>query len=288
MDVLNTPPAGPPKPSYLKAAFANVYNLSLLGGALAASAMTGEYVLGAVALGLEALWLLLGPDLRPFRRAVDSAARAEREKADAARVQQMMDSLPEREWARAHALDELKREIQRDMQHNPSFKAILLQTELDKLQQLHKDFVGLAAACVRAETYLSSTDPRDVTRQIEVQKNLERSLKDPAAQEIARKNVQVLERRLETIKEIQNFLARARGQMNLIENSVRLLRDQVLTMASPDQLGDQLDDLLTGVEAIQQSAKDHEALLGRIELQPVAPVDGGGEPSRSRADRIRE
>jgi len=39
--------------------------------------------------------------------------------------------------------------------------------------------------------------------------------------------------------------------MNLIENSVRLLRDQVLTMASPEQLGDQLDDLITGVEAIQ-------------------------------------
>src|SRR5688572_13686499 len=123
MDVLNTPPAEPPKPSYLRAAFANVYNLSLLGGALAASAMTGEYVLGAVALGLEALWLLMGPDLRPFRRAVDSAAREERDKADAARVQRMMDSLPEREWARANALDELKGEIQRDMQHNPSFKA---------------------------------------------------------------------------------------------------------------------------------------------------------------------
>jgi len=39
------------KPSYLRAAFLNVYNLSLLGGALAMSAATGEYVLGAIAAG---------------------------------------------------------------------------------------------------------------------------------------------------------------------------------------------------------------------------------------------
>src|SRR5687768_16442352 len=95
------------RPSYLKAAFANAYNLSLLGGALAASAMTGEYVLGAVALGMEALWLLFGPDMRPFRRAVDQQHREDREKEEKARIARVMDTLPEREWARAHALDEL-------------------------------------------------------------------------------------------------------------------------------------------------------------------------------------
>ena len=55
--------------NYLKAAFANVYNLSLLGGAAAASAFTGEWWLMAGALGLEALWLVFGPDLKPFQRA---------------------------------------------------------------------------------------------------------------------------------------------------------------------------------------------------------------------------
>lgn len=273
-------------PSYLKAAFANVYNLSLLGGALTASALTGEYVLGAVALGLEALWLLFGPDLRPFKRYVDAAHREEREKADRARVAKLMESLPERDWARAHALDELRREIERDMQVNPSFKAILLQTELDKLSQLHQSFVTLAAACARAETYLSATNFRELGEQLEVQQKMEKSMKDAAVAEIARKNAQVLQRRMETIGEIQNFLARARGQMNLIENSVRLLRDQVLTMASPDQLGDQLDDLLTGVEAIQASAKESEAIISRVQLEPIAPI--AAEATRSSgSERVR-
>jgi hypothetical protein len=102
----------------------------------------------------------------------------------------------------------------------------------------------------------------------------------------------VLQKRMEMMKEIQNFLARARGQMNLIENSVRLLRDQVLTMASPDQLGEQLDDLITGVDAVQASAKETEVFstIGMSAgmsgaMQPVAPVSGETEaPAR---DRVR-
>lgn len=278
-------------PNFLRAAFANVYNLSLLGGAVAISAATGDWFIGAAAVGLEALWLLLGPDLKPFQRAVRRQAREEAEKKDRERVNKMMETLPERDWQRAKALDELRREIERDMQNNPSFQAILLQPELDKLSQLHTAFVTLASACNRAETYLAATNLKDLERQVEVHERLKTNVKDPAAADIAAKNVDVLRRRLETIGEIQAFLGRARGQMNLIENTVRLLRDQVLTMASPEALGEQLSDLLTGVEAVQASARESEALLQGVPgLEPIAPIAApdavapelGGEKVRQR------
>ena len=274
------------KPSYLKAAFANVYNLSLFGGAMVASLATGEYVLSAVALGAEALWLLLGPDLKPFQRAVRQGERDEREKLDRARVDKLMESLPEREWQRAKALDELRREVERDMTHNPSFQAILLQSELDKLSQLHSSFVTLANACQRAETYLGALDTRELDRQLKAQQAIAEKMTDPTVKELAQKNIEVLKKRTVTIGEIENFLARARGQMNLIENSVRLLRDQALTMTSPDQLGEQLDDLLTGVDALQQSAKDNEALItGRI-MEPISPITSGDAAS-TESTRVR-
>lgn len=273
------------KPSYLRAAFLNVYNLSLFGGALAASTATGEYVLGAIAVGLEAVWLLLGPDLKPFRRAVDRSKRAEWEKQEKERIEKLLHGLPEREWARARALDELRNEIERDMKQNPTFQLMLIQPEVDKLSQLCASFVSLASACARAETYLDETDPRDLAKQIQIQQGVEKSARDATVAEIARKNIAVLQKRSETIQEIQTFLARARGQMNLIENSVRLLRDQVLTMQSPDQLGDQLDDLIHGVDAVQASVKDNEAVLAKIQLDPVAPVSS--EPERARQDPTR-
>jgi hypothetical protein len=274
-------------PNYLKAAFMNVYNLALLGGAATAAALTGDWMIGAGALGLEAIWLVLGPDLKPFQRAVREAARAEREKEDRARVDKLMAELSEREWQRAKALDELRREIERDMANNPSFQAILLATELEKLAQLHASFVRLASACRRAETYLQAVDVRDLQRQIAAQKNLQEKMTDEAVRDLAGKNARVLEKRLETIKEIETFLARARGQMNLIENSVRLLRDQALTMTSPDQLTEQLDDLLSGVDAVQASVKEAEALIGGKVMEPIADIAGPGS-TQSTADRVRE
>lgn len=275
-------------PNYLKAAFLNVYNLTLLGGAAAAAALTGDWLIGAGALGIEALWLVLGPDLKPFQRAVRESERAEREKEDRARVDKLMAELSEREWQRAKALDELRREIERDMANNPSFQAILLATELEKLAQLHASFVRLASACRRAETYLQAVDVRDLERQITAQKNLQEKMADEAVRDLAAKNATVLQKRLETIKEIETFLARARGQMNLIENSVRLLRDQALTMTSPDQLTEQLDDLLSGVDAVQASVKEAEALIGGRGMEPIAPISSGADGLQSSSGRVRE
>ncbi|HEY0882679.1 MAG TPA: hypothetical protein VGD87_14155, partial [Archangium sp.] len=100
------PSEGGGSPNYLKAAFLNVYNLTLLGGAVAASALTGDWLVGLGAMGLEALWLVVGPDLKPFQRAVRENERATREKEDRARVDALMSELSEREWQRAKALDE--------------------------------------------------------------------------------------------------------------------------------------------------------------------------------------
>ncbi len=275
-------------PNYLKAAFLNVYNLALLGGAATAAALTGDWLIGVGALGVEALWLVLGPDLKPFQRAVRESDRQQREKEDRARVDKLMAELSEREWQRAKALDELRREIERDMANNPSFQAILLATELEKLSQLHASFVRLASACRRSESYLQAVDVRDLQRQIAAQKNLQEKMTDEAVRDLAGKNARVLEKRLETIKDIETFLARARGQMNLIENSVRLLRDQALTMTSPDQLTEQLDDLLNGVDAVQASVKEAEALIGGRTMEPIADIADPAASQAASKDRVRE
>ena len=49
------------KRSYLKKAFANPYNLSLLAGGLAASAITFNPLLAIITVGLEVLWIANAP-----------------------------------------------------------------------------------------------------------------------------------------------------------------------------------------------------------------------------------
>jgi hypothetical protein len=271
-------------PNFLRAAFFNAYNMSLLIGAATISAVTGEWTIAAGAAAIEAVWLALGPDLKPFQRAVLQGEREARERAEAKRIDMLIRQLPEKEWRRGKALAELKSDIERDMQHNPSFQAILLQTELEKLSRLHQSFVMLASAALRAESYLSATSVKDLTAQMTHQQNASTSAEDAAIAELARKNAQVLERRIDTVKEIERFVGRARGQMTLIENSVRLLRDQALTMTSPDELTEQLNDLLTGVDAVAQSAKDAEAIItgGFSAVVPVSSTEEVSTATRQK------
>jgi len=72
------------------------------------------------------------------------------------------------------------------------------------------------------------------------------------------------------VQEIRRYLDVARGQLDLIENSFRLLADQIVTMQSPQELAGQLDELLTSVEAIKESADDTEKMLASIGVSQSA------------------
>src|SRR5947199_5917318 len=56
------------KRPYLKMAFSNPYNLSLLLGGIAASVLTANPIPAVVAIGAEGLWLLHAPENKTLRR----------------------------------------------------------------------------------------------------------------------------------------------------------------------------------------------------------------------------
>ena len=83
------------------------------------------------------------------------------------------------------------------------------------------------------------------------------------------KNLAVIMKRFEKMKEIHHYLSLARGQLDLIQNSFQLIADQIVTMQSPQELTGQLDELLDGVESIKQTAADTERLLNPLGLKDL-------------------
>jgi hypothetical protein len=263
----------PTPPKYGRAAFFNIYNLSLLGGALACAGLTQNWFLGLATAGLELVWMLVGPESHAFRRWVDRQRRAKWDAEAKKRLDQAIDSLPEREKGRVEALQAIREQILQEAKNNPSFAGALLELEFGKLDQLRDGFVGLATACVRAESHLAEIDLKDLGRQMEYQKRITQNTGDAQAKQIALRNIEVLQKRAEAIEDVHHFLTRARGQMTLIENTISLMRDQVITMQSPQQLAEPLDDLLRGVDAVRAAAQESDELLGAA--SPVTEVTAG-------------
>ncbi len=257
------------KRPYVKAAFANPYNLSLFLGGLAAAGLTLSPLLALVVLGLEILWLVYAPGSKLLQRLLwDPQIDKERLAEVQAALQSRMQSLDENDRERVQELVARQVEINQLAAQNPSFTGELLRTELGKTDRLVEAFIDMAVTCSRYEQYLESIDlnelERDRQRWERVAKQGE---KDDEGTNIARKNLAVILKRFDKMKEIHRYLMVARGQLDLIENSFQLIADQIVTMQSPQELTGQLDELLDGVESIKQTAADTERLLNPMGLK---------------------
>ena len=256
------------KRPYLKFAFANPYNLSLFGGALAAAGLTMNPLLAVVAIGAEALWLLYAPESARLKHLLwDPRFAKVREQVERDARAERMRLLAQADRDRVDRLVAQKREIQVLAAQNPSFTADLLRGELVKTDRLVEAFLDMAVTCARYERYLESVDVAGLDTDRDRWERAIRAGKDGEPQtEIAKKNLAVIMKRFEKVQEIRKYLGVARGQLDLIENSFKLLADQIVTMQSPQQLSGQLDELLGGVQAIKDSTADTERLLNSLGL----------------------
>jgi hypothetical protein len=252
---------------YLKMAFANPYNLSLLLGGVTASLLTGNPLPGLVALGGEALWLLHGSDSKTLRRILwDPRLEKVRLAFEEQDRNEKMKNLPDAEQDRVRVLVDREQQINKLAAQNPSFTGDLLRTELVKTHKLVESFLEMALTVNRYENYLASVDPKALDRDSDRWK--QRAAAQQASQaerDIAQKNFAVIQKRVERVHEITRYLGVARAQLDLIENSFQLIADQIVTMQSPTELSGQLDDLLDGVDSIRQTALDTEKLLNTME-----------------------
>ncbi|HVF49263.1 MAG TPA: hypothetical protein VNA19_04210 [Pyrinomonadaceae bacterium] len=251
------------KRPYLKWAFANPYNISLLVGAVAASVLTLNPLPAIIALGLEGLWLLHGPESKLLRRILwDPRFEQLRLSLEQQQLEERIKNLTGRERERVEKLVHKQQEIQRLAAQNPSFTGELLRSELQKTGRLVDAFIDMAVTCARYEAYLDSIDIPDLEgdrrRWEKIVNNADDN--DPSL-EIAQKNLAVILKRFEKLTEIRRYLTIATGQLDLIENSFQLIADQIVTMQSPQELTGQLNELLDGVESIKQTAIDTERML---------------------------
>jgi hypothetical protein len=257
------------KRPYVKAAFVNPYNLSLFLGGLAAAGLTLSPLLALIVIGMEILWMSFAPGSKLLQRLFwdpqfDQEKYAEAQAALTARIQ----SLAPHDRQRVADLIARQQEINQLAAQNPSFTGELLRTELGKTDRLVEAFIEMAVTCGRYEHYLESVDLAELeTDRARWERVAKKGENDDETTNIARKNIAVIMKRIDKMKEIHRYLVVARGQLDLIENSFQLIADQIVTMESPQELTGQLDELLDGVESIKQTAADTEKMLNPLGLK---------------------
>ncbi len=255
---------GEEKPPYFKYAFANVYNLTMLGGFASAALLTQNWWLAVAGGGAEILWMLFAPDSKLLRHAwFDKRHKEELAAAENARWQEKLRRLSEEHHMRVANLQARRHKIVALASENQALTTKLLKTEIAKLDTLMESFIDLLVSVERYETHLAGTNFDKLEKQIrEHERQVEKA--NGQAREMAQKNLSILMKRREKLGEIMTFIASAKTQMQLIENTFDLLADQIVTMRSPQDLDTQLDELMDGVEAVKSTARETEYLLEAV------------------------
>lgn len=250
------------RPPYAKYAFLNAYNLAVLGSAFAVAAATQQWWVAALGAGAEGLWMLFAPDSKLLQKTwFDKYHEQQRLDGIVAELDRKLIGLPSREADRSRALQTTRDQILGLARDNPAFTQELLSRELGKLDHLVMSFVDLAGTCTRYSEYLQSVNIGDIEREMGRFEMLIEHANGPEGVLVAQKNLAVLVMRRDKYAEIASDLQVARGQLDLIENTFRLLADQIVTMRSPAELGGQLDELIDGVESIRQTARETEKFM---------------------------
>ena len=263
------------EPPYARYAFLNPYNLSLVAGAGLVGAATGQWWVAVCGAAGEALWMLFAPDSKLLQRVWFDKVWSQ-ERADAVRERQdnKIKQLGPMDQQRAAYLREQKDRIFQLARENPSFTVELLKSELTKLDGLIEDFIDLALQCTRAERHLASFDMKAMEQSWQFYRvQVEQMPEGDKRRAVAKKNMEVLEQRRNRWDELRKSSQTARGQMDLMENTFKLLGDDIVTMSTPEALGARLDDLRIGVDAVREAAAadpglyEEEALLDDVELR---------------------
>jgi hypothetical protein len=171
-----------------------------------------------------------------------------------------------------------------------STSQMFLEQMQQRLDGLLQAYLRLLFAGFQHIEYLRTTDPNLIKRDLE---KLQHSIESdpPKVQEINRRRIEILTKRLEKYGKVGENQKVVEAQCAAIEDVLELIRDQSVTMRDPQQVSDQLDNLVHDVEQTEETVREVEAVfematpdMGET-LSPL-PTDSS-EPSVPSAARPR-
>jgi hypothetical protein len=275
------------EPNYVKEAFNVQYNWIALGGAAAFALVTGTAIPLALAGGLELMYLAIVSQHPRFQRLVRSWKFAEDQKQNEQKLTDMLRNLPPDMQGRYVRLAEVCGSIRGNFAQLSSTSQIFVQQMDQRLQGLLNGYARLLSAAFQQRQYVKTTDPDQIKKEIAaLQQHMQND--PPRVQDINKKRVEILSKRLEKYQKIAENRQVVDAQCSAVEDVLQLVRDQSVTMRDPQQVSDQLANLVHDVEQTEQTVQQVESIFSGLTpdmegiMQDVGQSSSSSGPQRTR------
>jgi hypothetical protein len=244
--------------TYVKAAFHDWYNYSgliLAGGMALILGDPGPLLIGS---GLELAYLYFMATNPRFVRLVDSRL----EDAKHMRI----ELLRERLWehidpqlqARYRELEGMTQRLRHEYEMLGERADAMQQDNYRKIIMLLASYLKIARAVTRYRGYLESVQPETIRKDIARLEQQIEGMTDERILGVRKKNIDVLQKRLEKVEKAGANWSYLIAQMEAIEDTMRLVVDQAITLSDPKGTGLQIDNLLTTLQETELVSSELE------------------------------
>jgi len=272
--------------NFVKAALNWQYNWIAMAGAAAFAVVSGSGLPLILAAGVELMYLSVVPNNSRFQRLVRSWKWAEERRAHEKKLSAMFHELPPELRTRYAHVAEVCGAIRANYARLSSTSQIFLKQMEDKLSGLQQGYVRLLFAAHQQREYLQVTNPAEIQRELDqLKKGLAKDV--TKVQEINRKRIEILTKRLEKFEKIRENRQVIDAQCAATEDVLQLIRDQSVTMRDPQQISDQLETLVQDVEQTEQAVKEVEAIFELATPDELGMQDSIIDPAPSPQPRTR-
>lgn len=277
--------------NYTKEAFLNPMNLGFLIMAM----LTAFFLSGSepwfnlvliMAAALELMYLGVVPRNERFRRHIRSQRAAEHAKPPSQKeIFQLLTKTSQRRYAR---LRKLEKDISTNYGKLSYATQGLLESHLDKIDGLLDSYLNLLYQKERYEYTIQTGTESEVVQAISA---LREDMADDSerVRAIKERRLRILEQRLDRFKRSNENLEIIEAQLETIEDVVKYIHEQSLTLRNPEEITFQLDTLLSEVEETEAAIEEIEEvfspnvdLLGDIDTYDTKEKEAPSTSDRSR------
>lgn len=211
-------------------------------------------VILSMAFGTELMYLGIVPRLPRFRKNVKLQKLRERNSEDEEKT--VFQELDQKSKKRFLVLKHLTKLIKENFDKLPYSSQGLLENIRKKIGELISNYLTLLDLHKRYKLYMDTSVEESLKREVKNEEEKLETLKSERLKKTRLRRIAILKKRLKKFEIAKEKYLICETHLETIEDAIRYIYEQSMTMSNPEEIGFQLDNLLEEVEETSQLIDD--------------------------------
>lgn len=237
---------------YLLKALRNPVSLLLFGGLAMISLVSGNPLLFMLGAAGKLGWVVSAPMIPAWKRKVDAGEEEKLRLEGENRAKQLLKQLPDDDQRRYHQLVQTAMSVRENYGRYNEASRSFLENISSRLDDMLLRYLRMLLAQNNYRKHLAANDAMDLDRRMH-QLQGEMATDSEQIRSIKGKQLQILEQRRDKLVKAEQDSTLLTEQTTTLEELMKLLKEQALTMKDPEEMNAQLDSLMAEVEHTEET-----------------------------------